>query len=427
MSGPTRADGLSRLLLRISGGTAKRFVSDIAQAEAAVGTKNKVVLLGDAVYVTKEAAKDVPPDFIAASPLFAYGEAKKITRFVDRRIAQVLIDTPTSFAVDAYIGWGRRNRDQVTLLIGGIAKEHGTHVELLVFEKGSVREITERELPELGSKQFVDILRATVQEFGARYALTRTVIADPLCAQLPDIEFAEPIGLRPFVGSMSFPLRTFLKGKLKVDRARVKINRTALWSVTLSATAVSMLISAFMIHQSWGKLEAARLRFARAAALPSIQHSGGISPDLLARMENHRNYLTTPGAQVVEARMMLRLAHAAAAVPHLTIRSIAILPDMQKEPTALPAVPPHAGTPAPAAATAQPKPTARGTPMITLEVACPPDGADMVAQGRDLAVKLSTSSGFPMRIDQGGILSADPRTGVRRWRIEVPYETEAAR
>lgn len=424
MAGAGHATGLSRLL-QLSGGAAKRFVSNIEQAEEALAAKSKVVLLGDAVYVTKEAARDVPPDFIAVSPLFAYGEAKKITRYVDKRIAQVLIDTPTSFAVDAYIGWGRRNRDQVTLLIGGIAKVHGTHVELLVFEKGAVREITERELPELGSKQFIDILRATVQEFGARYALTRTVIVDPLCAQLPEIDFAEPIGLRPFVASLSFPLRAFLNGKLKIDRARVQINRKTLWTVTLCATIISLLISGFAINQSWGKLSAARLRFTRAAALPSIKRSGGISPDLLARMESHRMFLTTPGAQAVEAKMMLRLARAASTVPHLTIRSIAILPNIAKDPLALPAVAPNAGSPAPQGAAVPKKPVERGTPMITLEVACPPDGNDAVTQGRDLAVQLSASSGFPMRIDQGGILSSDLKSGLRRWRIDVPYETEA--
>jgi hypothetical protein len=219
-------------------------------------------------------------------------------------------------------------------------------------------------------------------------------------------------------------LRTYLKGQLKVDRTRVKINRRALWSVTLAATLVSLVISGFVVNQSWGQLAAARLRFERAAALPSIKRSGGISPDLLARMENHRTFLATAGAQVSQAKMLLRLANAAASVPHLTIRSIAILPNLAKDPLAQVPVAPLAAAPVPPSVPPQQKPVQRGTPMITLEVACPPDGNDVVAQGREVAMKLSASSGFPMRIDQGGILSIDPRSGLRRWRIEVPLETE---
>lgn len=409
------------LLRRFSAGKYRHFVSSLAEAELAVKTKSKVILLGDAVYVTKGSAQEPPPDYIAVSPVFAFGEAKKVNRFVDKNIAKVLIDTPTSFAVDSYISWGRGKKDGVTLLIGGTTKTQGTRIELIVFDKGVVREITERELPDIESKQFLDILRATVQEFGARYPINRVVVVDPLSTKLPDVDFAEPIGFRPYVTTLSFPLRAFLNSGVKIERPTVKINQKALWTVTSVAVGISLVVSAWMVSQSWGKLSAATERFQRAAALPSIKASGGISPDVLARMENHRRFLTTPNAQKIEAKMILKLAQSASSISRLSIRSISVMPNIVKDP-----VPIAQGGPisAPPPKPAGGKGTALGTPMVTIEVVFPSDERDPVTQGRDLAQQLSVLSGYPMRIDQGGILATDAKSGLRRWRIDVPFEKE---
>ena len=415
---------LSSFVRRFSAGKHRHFVSSLAEAELAVKTKSKVILLGDAVYVAKDAVQEPLSEYIPVSPVFAFGESKKINRFVDKEIAKTLIDTPTSFAVDSYISWGRGQKEGVTLLIGGTTKLNGTRIELLVFDKGSIREITERELPDIESKQFLEILRATVQEFGARYALNKVVVVDPLSTKLPDVDFAKPIGYRPYVGTLSFPLRAFLNSGIKIERPSVKINQKALWTFTSVAVGISLLASAWIVNQSWGKLSTATERFQRAAALPSIKQSGGISPDLLAKMENHRRVLSTANAQKIQAKMILKLAQAASGIPRMSIRSISVMPNIVKDPVPIVAAAPIVPVPKPAAPVMDVRAAMRGTPMVTIEVVFPSDERDPVTQGRELAEKLSILSGYPMRIDQGGILATDAKSGLRRWRIDVPFEKE---
>lgn len=418
---------LARLVKRVMPkGAQRRFVTTLAEAEATAGTNDKVILLGDAVFITVDTKPDLPPDFIAVTPVFAFGEAKKVKRFVNKDIAQVLLDKPTSFAMDAYIGWGRRQKRDVTLVIGGMVKPRGTRVELVVLEKGAVREITERELPDIDSKQFTDILRAIVQEFSARYQITKTVVADPLCARMKPVDFAVAIGARPFVGALSFPMRAFLNSGVKIERKNVRINQKSLWMIALAAAGLSLAFCSWSISTAYSGLQEASQRFDSAATLPSLKKTGGISNEMLARMEQRHAFLTTVAPQKKQAVMLRKLAQAVASVPQMSIRSITILPNIFQE-TAPPAV---NGAPSPvpgAPAAASADLVVPGTPMATIEVAYPADDNEAVVQGRSVAATLSALSGYPMRIDQQGILPVEGKSGIRRWRIDIPYESGLTR
>lgn len=399
------------LVNRLFGGAERTFVHNLDSAISAEAAHVPVTLCGPAIFATMESMVEPPEGYVQITPILAYGEARKVRRYVNQQIAQVLVDTPVTSALDSYITWGRSQKHDHLLLISGANTDRGVDLEFYVFVRGVLNTIVERQLPGETKPHFQEALRAVIQEFTSRFPISRTVIAHPTPKSVLDaIKGAEDIGAAPFKRTLYFPMRAYLARGVKLVRATKKkelITGGKAWAPVAVVASVGVAISAALLFHGVTKFEAAKERFTEVASQQASQHAGGIDSDLLARMEMHRKTLASPLPHREQADLVLRLAKAAASIDGVLVRAVGVPQRGQSIPMV--------GNPAEA-----PKDSVIAYVELMMK---PADGKDPVLHGKEVAGLLAEKSGMSTLIAAGGVMSVDFKTQMRVWRIEITKRT----
>lgn len=386
---------ISNLIQRFISNKRHTVVSSPDAAAAATHRGAKALLVGQAVYIALD--ESAPEGYVQANPILAWGDAKRVNRYIDARVVEELHDIPIAFAVDAYLSFGRKFKHDIVLLIGGAETVDRVVLELYVFERGKLKAVAERLLPSVSDSSFHEVFNATLKEFQSKHPISRTLLADPLPAIGDLAATIEQVGDAPFRHVLFFPMRAFLSSKSALRKKIVaKTQGTRSMMASASILAGSVLISLGVMYFGFAKLQKANAMFDQVAALPAIHESKGVDSAFLATLEARRQFLSAPPAQYPQADLALKLAQAAASIDGLKIRSIQVM-RAQANQKALAAI-----------------------EVAALKSDDPQLGSEAL-QGRDIARKLSAASGLSMRIDAGGTLARESG-GILRWRIEIPKE-----
>lgn len=373
------------------------IVACAEDAETATDRGARALLVGQAVFVSMDPSIEPPAGFIQAAPILSFGQAKQLRRYIQEDVIAHLHDIPVAFAVDAYMAWGKRQKHDVVLLLGGGALQDSVNLELYIFDRGVLRQLVERSLPQQSAAHFHEVLSATVQEFQARFPVSRVVVAPPL-PLFPYLPASTERLDDDLLGHLwYFPVRSYLSSKqARLSAANRKTGKN-LFGKTAAAGVLllSMAIAGALDGWSWMKLKHAGEAFDHASALPSVQKAGGIDNALLSHLDAHRKMLITPPAHKSQVDLMGALLKGISSIPGMRIKMLQITPSFRM-----------AGN--------------GSYHRAELEVMMLPESAmNQVEQGKVVATQLADATGLGFRINPSGLLASGEKADYRTWHLEV--------
>lgn len=276
--------------------------------------KSKIILAGPLVFasIKKEGLPGLIEQFPreASGKMFITDTGKKVYLYVDESVF-ALLGCKFAFAIDGYLNWGKKNalgKKNVFILIGGVASDTATHINILVFQDQTVIDIAEKELPATSEIFFSDSIRALIAELNEKYKDAQFFQASPL----PDFGINEVayIGGEPLNG-LSYK---------KLSRTANNTYEYAL--VSLICIFVSFM-TAVTVLDGYIKYQKSQAVYDMAMDEPIIKYVGGMDKNTIKIMGAQKSFIakqserwaivkkadnflrllsTVPGIQVLEVK-----------------------------------------------------------------------------------------------------------------------------
>lgn len=325
-------------------------------------SERKVFVGGSLVSASMRQAV-APQGYVAQTPRSASSDVllnlRKLAPKIYVHLSPALFDHPKkrfALAIDAYLAWGMKHRKGLVALIGGISDSDGPcHVDVLVFDNGTLVSLYSNELPDKQSPRFQISAEAIVSKLKADYPVKQNESEIRICLAAPlsdwNIDGVEYLGDKVLGYAKYRPL----------EKAGA-VGRGLL--LPAGIVAAGMLINFGIIGVKWGHLGVAESSFDEAYSSPEVKAAGGIDSDYITVMTQRSAFMDSPRRQDVLPEKMLEIGRALRVVPGIKIVELQL---------------PAPGIPTPAAGGA------------TVVSSGGPDNADLITSSRvaDAQIKVS--------------------------------------
>lgn len=392
-----------------------RVVSNLDEASRAVDEGDKVVLAGQSVYLGFSIEES--PGYVEARTFLARGDAKKVVRLMDLGIIQELYDTPVAFGVDGYIAYGRRFTHDTVVILGGAETEESVNLEIYVFENGVLKALAERNLPVSSSPHFESVFNATLQEFYAKFPITRIFMASGLPAIENLDKKIEYIGEAPFKRLIFLPGRMFGAKGVKLRRARP---RSAIREmlVPITITVIGLVSAVALGVTGYSSYQSAVDQFKMINESPITRSAGAVNKDLLEVMKARKLRLDSAAAHQAQISSISQLIRTLSALPDLKMESIATISSGNAQAASSASGRQRSSRRSSGSSNEVAESTNTKTIAVAkLEISARAEGESSLEQASLIAEQIALHSGLDVMLDNTG--AGDDKGGVRKWSMLV--------
>lgn len=366
-----------------------KYAMAASAADLGASQTRKLLIGGQLVFAALHSDSKPPKAYVAQQPREAVpgllaGFRKNNPKVHVHVHPNVLDHSKARFAflIDAYVGWGVKQRKGSVAVIGGIEqKDGGFHVDVLVFDTGRLVSLYDLELPERSSPRFDAAAASVVARIAVAHPKARIVQVAPLDNW--NLQGVEYLGDKP-LRSLSFrPI------------GRGTSNKRHLL-LPASIVAAGAIFNAGSIGLAWGKYSESIERYDVAARDPMIVKQGGIDSNYINVMTQRRLFMETPRRQDLLPNKILTI-----------VRGIGVLPSVQIVEMKLPA--PSLGTQPASNIVVDPEGnknpnliTADRVPDTWMRISVPKSDGSALDQAHDVLARLADSTGMTLRLVQRG-------------------------
>ena len=352
----------------------------IVDVNAAQG--DRLLVGGGLLYASVNPTVQAPGQYIEQTPREAGALWRVFSKSPPKMYVRVHPDlvsitkAKVGFLVDGYLAWGRRQRKGIIALVGGLSTgDYGFQLDVLVFDRGQLIDIFDKQLPSPNSPEFQLAAQSVVGEIRDKYKADRIVLAAPLVdLQIPGTEH---------IGAQPLKLIKFARLTL-LEKQRVS------WYIPAAASVAGMAFYVGAIALPWSRYATAVDDFERAAKSPEITAHGGLDAGYKAVMSQRRHFMEAPRRQQSLPSVLLSI-----------VRGVGVVPGIRILEMRLPAPSVGVANDPSLVVSQNPESKAIGAgaqPDVQMRLSVAKSGTSAMEQGKAVIGTLSESTGMELRI-----------------------------